>query len=91
LTLDIQEPATRFIKRLPKKQAGQIGRKLQALLTQPYPPDRKDLSGFPLALLRANVGEYRIIYQMYGDTLVVVLIGKRNDSDVYRRLARMFR
>jgi len=89
LELDIRKQAVQFVKRLPPKHADQIGRKLALLLINPYPPDSKKLSGLPL--LRTDVGEYRIAYQVYGTTLLVPLIGKRNDSDIYRRLERMFR
>ncbi|MHC1790907.1 type II toxin-antitoxin system RelE family toxin [Solidesulfovibrio sp.] len=34
---------------------------------------------------RTDVGEYRIIYRVEGDVLLVPLIGKRNDGDVYKR------
>lgn len=88
LILDISSLGVEFTARLPKKHADQIGRKIQTLLTSPYPPDSKTLVGFPL--LRVHAGEYRIIYQVYGDVLAVVLIGRRNDNDVYRRLKRIF-
>ena len=37
---------------------------------------------------RADIGEYRIICHVAGETLKVVLNGRRNDADVYRRLER---
>ena len=39
-------------------------------------------------MLRVDSGEYRIVYTVTEDTLRVVLIGKRNDDEVYRRLER---
>ena len=38
--------------------------------------------------MRADVGEYRIIYTVENDTLNVFVIGKRNDAEVYKKLKR---
>ncbi|MEJ0053780.1 MAG: type II toxin-antitoxin system RelE/ParE family toxin [bacterium] len=89
MRLELSKALDRFLARIPKKHAGQITRKIDELLINPYPIDSKLLSGIPL--YRVDVGEYRIAYRAYTTMLVVVLVGKRNDGDVYRRLARMFR
>jgi mRNA interferase RelE/StbE len=89
MQLELSRESDRFLARIPKKHAGQITRKIDALLINPYPADSKLLNGIPL--YRVDSGEYRIAYCAYGAVLAVVLIGKRNDSDIYRRLERMFR
>jgi len=58
LTLDLKKRVVKFIERLPKKQAGQIMRKIVALLSDPYPQDSKLLKG--ASFYRADSGEYRI-------------------------------
>jgi mRNA interferase RelE/StbE len=75
-----------LLRTLPPKQARQIGNKILALRHDPQPPDAKPLRSHPY--WRADVGECRIIYHVEQDTLVVPLIGKRNDAEVYRRLRR---
>ena len=47
----------------------------------------KPLSGSPY--LRLAAGEYRVIYRDDEDVVHIVLVGKRNDSEVYRTLQRM--
>jgi mRNA interferase RelE/StbE len=37
---------------------------------------------------RVDIGEYRIIYEVEGNTLCIILIGKRNDDEVYKKLRR---
>jgi mRNA-degrading endonuclease RelE of RelBE toxin-antitoxin system len=37
---------------------------------------------------RNDVGEYRIVYDVQGDTLRVLVVGKRNDDAVYKALKR---
>lgn len=88
LRIELSKKAAKFLRRLPPKQAKQIARKLVALRQDPRPHDAKKLKGIQEETLRADVGEYRIIYRVAGDTLQVPLIGKRNDADVYRRLRR---
>ena len=39
--------------------------------------------------LYTDIGEYRIIYRIEEDLLKIALVGKRNDSAVYRELARL--
>jgi mRNA interferase RelE/StbE len=37
---------------------------------------------------RADVGEYRIVYQVEEQTLEILLIEKRNDDEIYKQLKR---
>jgi len=69
---------------LPPKQFRQIIKKVFALLENPRPHDSEELRGYPF--LRNDVGEYRIIYDVQGDTLRLILVGKRNDEEGYRQL-----
>jgi mRNA interferase RelE/StbE len=83
---DISRRAAKFLEGLDAKQARQIARKITALLSDPRPADARPLKGY--AYLRADLGEYRIIYRIEDDRLVVALIGKRNDDEIYRQLRR---
>jgi mRNA interferase RelE/StbE len=84
LKLLISKDARKFIDTLPPKQFRQIIRKIFALLEDPRPNDTKELKGYPF--LRNDAGEYRIIYDLKNDTLRLILVGKRNDDEVYRHL-----
>jgi mRNA interferase RelE/StbE len=64
-----------------------VSKKAQKFLDEledPRPHDSEELRGYPF--LRNDVGEYRIIYDVQGDTLRLILVGKRNDAEVYRQL-----
>lgn len=52
-------------------------------------PDEKKLKGYPYK--RIDVGEYRIIYEIEGGTLSILLVGKRNDDEIYRKFSRKVR
>jgi mRNA interferase RelE/StbE len=84
LKLLISKKAQKFLDDLPPKQFRQIIKKVFALLENPRPHDSEELRGYPF--LRNDVGEYRIIYDVQEDTLRLILIGKRNDEEVYRQL-----
>ena len=88
LTLALANRAAKFLNKLPPKQAGQVGCKIQELLAFPFPHDSKRIVGFDW--YRTDIGEYRIVYNVRGDILDVPLIGKRNDDEVYKKLKRLF-
>ena len=83
LKLLVSKKAQKFLDGLPPKQFRQIIKKVFALLENPRPHDSEELRGYPF--LRSDVGEYRIIYDVKGDTLRLILVGKRNDAEVYRQ------
>jgi len=84
LPIELQPAARRFLETLPPKQFRQVVRKIFALADDSAPPDSRLLKGYPFR--RADAGEYRIIYDLAERGLRVVLVGKRNDDEVYRRL-----
>ncbi len=55
-------------------------------MANPEPQDSKTLIGYDYRT--ADIGEYRIVYRFDRDFVYVALIGKRNDSDIYKRLKR---
>jgi mRNA interferase RelE/StbE len=90
LELEYTKDAERFVMALPKKQAGQIVRRVELLRSEPHAQDTKQLQGYA-PLRRADIGEYRIIYFIDKTVLRIVMIGKRNDDDIYRKLSRKLR
>ena len=87
LKLEITKQARNFFKILPPKQYRQVFNKILSLLENPRPADSEQLQGHPYR--RADVGEYRIVYRVHEDCLVVVLVGKRNDDEIYRLLKKL--
>ncbi|MBD2089523.1 type II toxin-antitoxin system RelE/ParE family toxin [Microcoleus sp. FACHB-1515] len=79
-----------FLQGLQPKIAAQIAKKVLALNVEPRPIDSKELTGYP-GYYRVDSGEYRIVYRFKpGEDLVeIVLVGKRNDDEVYKQLKRL--
>ena len=80
-----------FLKGLQPNIAAQIAKKVLALNVDPLPADIKQLSGYS-GYYRVDSGEYRIIYRFnpQEDLVEVILVGKRNDDEVYKKLDQLF-
>jgi mRNA interferase RelE/StbE len=87
--IDLSKRAGQFLKDRQAKQAKQITQKILSLGLNPMPHDSKKLTGTPY--FRVDSGEFRIIYD-FSETMVrIILIGKRNDDEVYRQLSNLVR
>lgn len=84
--LDITKDAHGFLKEMQVKQFRQVGQKVLSLLADPTPNDAAPLKGYDY--WRADVGEYRIVYKFDDETVYVILIAKRNDDEVYKKLGQ---
>jgi mRNA interferase RelE/StbE len=84
LKIKILKKNINFLDTLPAKQYKQIVAKIFELIKNPYPQDSKKLRGYEF--YRVDIGEYRIIYFIKEGILEIVLIGNRNDSNVYKKL-----
>lgn len=87
LKINYSNKALKFYKGVPEKQKKQVIEKVESLRLAPFPNDSKKLKGFPYH--RVDIGEFRIIYKLEGDTLHVVRIGPRNDGDCYKSIRRL--
>ncbi|MEH2303000.1 MAG: type II toxin-antitoxin system RelE/ParE family toxin [Nostoc sp.] len=79
-----------FLNGLQPKIAAQIAKKVLALNVEPLTADSEQLFSYQ-DLYRVDSGEYRIVYRYFPDQdlVEVILVGKRNDDDVYKRLKRL--
>jgi len=88
LKLKISNRAEKFLRGLPAKHQRQISSKILELKQIGHLSDSIKLKGE--RWYRTDSGEYRIIYDIEDDCLLmVVIIGKRNDDDVYKQLKRL--
>ena len=94
LKIKLSKRAADFLTTLQRSQpkhAKQIARKIRELQERDgVVHDAKDLVGMS-PYRRTDQGEYRIVFTIDGDTIVIELIGKRNDDEVYRQLKRVLK
>ena len=90
--LDLKPKAVRFIESLPPKQKRQIKDRILAFQENVFPHDAKKLQGYE-DYNRVDIGEFRIIYRYDAkkDIVVIVLVGKRNDGEIYRIAKRVLK
>ena len=87
--IDFTPQAEKFLKKLPPKHNRQVSGKVQSLRENPFPNDSKPIKGSP-GFSRVDIGEYRIIYYISIERLIIAVVGKRNDNEVYRKFKRLF-
>ncbi len=86
--LDITKSAGKFIYKLDAKQFRQVVTTVLKLRENPNPHDAKQLIGYP-EYWRVDIGEYRIIYRIDEDFIKIVVVGKRNDNEVYKKFNKI--
>jgi mRNA interferase RelE/StbE len=84
----LSKDSKKFIEKLAAKQAKQIVIKIKELTLTPYPNDSKKLKGVQTEYYRVDVGEFRIIYEIEKENILIILVGKRNDNEVYNQFKR---
>jgi mRNA interferase RelE/StbE len=79
-----------FLNGLQPKIAAQISKKVLSLNLDPFPADSKKLKGYD-KYYRVDSGEYRIVYSYNStaDLIEIILVGKRNDDEIYKKLERL--
>jgi mRNA interferase RelE/StbE len=75
--------ADRVVAKLPEQTRRRIADRLVALANDPRPPGSIKLTGEDS--YRIRVGDYRIIYSIDEDRLIVLVIDAGHRRDVYRR------
>lgn len=61
-----------------------IVRAIRALANDPRPPGAVKLTGFAPPAWRVRVGEYRVVYEVHDDGVVVVDVNVAPRGEVYR-------
>jgi len=88
LKLEIKRPAYDCLIDLQIKQFRQVMLSIIRLTKEPYPHDSQKLAEYPYH--RVDIGEFRIIYDIVNEeTVRIILVGKRNDGEIYKRLRNM--
>ena len=70
-------------RKIPKKDAERILRKIESLSENPRPPDCKKLTNDTAHRIR--VGSYRVLYDIQEAVLIVLVLKVGYRKDVYRK------
>lgn len=80
--IEIKKSAQKEIQNLPRLDLKRVVIKIQSLAINPRMPDSKKLSS--QEQYRVRVGQYRILYEIHDDILVIMVVRVAHRKQVYR-------
>ena len=81
--IEINKSAGKELKKIKGKDQERIIERIRGLATNPRPPGSKKLSGEEKHRIRQ--GDYRILYQIFDDIVLVVVIKIGHRRDVFKK------
>jgi mRNA interferase RelE/StbE len=81
--IEFSPKAERQFKKLPKEIQIRLKHRIDTLAVNPFPRGVKRLSAEE-DLYRIRTGDYRIIYQVQGKALLILILKLGHRKDVYR-------
>ncbi|MCC7089176.1 MAG: type II toxin-antitoxin system RelE/ParE family toxin [Dehalococcoidia bacterium] len=81
-TVRIDRHAERQVRRLPPSVRERVLRAAYALADDPRPPGVRKMRGADLRY-RIRVGDYRVIYEIHDNVLLVLVVEVGNRREVY--------
>jgi mRNA interferase RelE/StbE len=81
--VELRPAAVRALKQIDHQDRDRIRGAIALLSQDPRPPGARALQGRPG--LRVRVGDYRIIYTIDDDVLLIVVVALGHRRDVYQR------
>ncbi len=81
--LEIKDVAEKSLSKIPQPYRERIKKKIYSLADNPFPPDSKKLKESD-NLRRVRVGQYRVIYEVKKDEILVLIVKIGHRKDVYR-------
>ncbi len=89
MNLKMTKQAQKACQSLDARQYRQVVSAILGLLHNPEPHDSQPMKVAARGERRVDAGEYRVIYAIEGETVDVLVVGKRNGDEVYRIWERM--
>ncbi len=81
-TVAFSPRAARVFRKLQKPVQARLQRAIDGLAETPRPPGCKKLSGAD-EIYRIHVGDYRLLYQVRDDELLVLIVDLGNRREIY--------
>jgi mRNA interferase RelE/StbE len=80
----ISPAAIRALRKLDQQGRRRVQAVIELLAADPRPPACKAMAGQPAGTYRVRSGDYRIVYEVHDDRLVVLVIRIGHRREVYR-------
>ena len=80
--IQIKRNAQKALAKIPQSHQDRIINKIYTLAESPHPQGCKKLSGRPA--WRIRVGNYRVLYEVHDNELIILVVQIGHRRDVYR-------
>ena len=81
-TIRVRPGVRRALKKIPREELSRITKRIDSLRDDPRPPGVKKLIGTD-DLYRIRVGDYRVIYMVKDDILLVLVVRVAHRKEAY--------
>jgi mRNA interferase RelE/StbE len=83
-SIEFLRTAVKALSKLPLEVQQRIAVRIEELKINPYPPDVKALKNGN-GSLRLRVGDYRVIYRVESDQLIILVIKVGHRKNIYKQ------
>jgi len=87
--VEFSPASRRQFKKLPHTVQTALAARIDALAQDPRPGGAKKLAGGTHELWRIREGDYRVVYEIRGEILVVLVVKVGHRKEIYRRLKNL--
>ncbi|HEU0089730.1 MAG TPA: type II toxin-antitoxin system RelE/ParE family toxin [Pseudonocardiaceae bacterium] len=77
-------PALRELRKLDKPIARRVLTAVTKLGQNPRPPGARALTGYPQGTMRLRIGDYRVVYLVRDDVVLVTVVRVAHRREAYR-------
>jgi mRNA interferase RelE/StbE len=83
--IEFRPAVLKSLKHFPKRDLIRIKKRIEKLGNEPPAPNKTKMKG-ENPFHRIRCGNYRIIYEIHGERLVILIVKVEHRKDVYKRL-----
>jgi len=84
-TVKIKRSASKELKSVPRRDQRRIAIAIELLSENPFPANAKRLTGTN-GCYRVRVGDWRVVYEIKNEKLIIFIVRIGHRKDVYRKL-----
>ena len=84
--IEVKRSAAKALKNIPKHDRRRISEKIDSLSEELPKPETTKMKG-DNPFHRVRVGDYRIIYEIQNEVLVILIVKVGHRKDIYRNLS----
>ena len=82
-SVELTRTAEKQLRRAAKRDRHRIIEAIESLSEKPRPRDARKLQGYD-EVYRIRVGQYRVVYEVYDDRVVIIVLKVGHRKDIYR-------